>query len=136
MFKLKQMQEFETANYHGFTLKQGFYYGVNTETNQPICSSGWESGNFVYIYTLTEGKWVGDWYDISEEFKIENIEIPNTKGKLSFPDWLEEYQDISWGYFDNNYSGQMADEMYDEYNVYLYGELPKFVIKYIQNNEN
>lgn len=38
--------------------------------------------------------------------------------RLSFRNWLEEYYGISYEYFDNNYSGQQADEIWEAYNEY------------------
>ena len=79
-----------SGSYHGFTLKEGYYYGIDTETNQPIATSGWECNNCVFIYTLTEGKWIGEWYDIEDtDFEVSNYPEPVTEGKLSFNDWLE-----------------------------------------------
>lgn len=37
---------------------------------------------------------------------------------VSFAEWLEAVVGISWGYMDNNYSGQQADDLYDEYDWY------------------
>lgn len=39
-------------------------------------------------------------------------------GILSFAEWLEEYKGITWSYFDNNYDGTSADEVFDEYDEY------------------
>jgi len=38
--------------------------------------------------------------------------------RLSFRNWLEENYGISYEYFDNNYSGQQADEVWEAYNEY------------------
>ena len=73
MLKLKKMLDFETANYEGFTLKKGFYYGRNLR-GQAIASSGWqwdnEEGNLMFIYTRTERGWEGEWHPI-ELYSIE-----------------------------------------------------------------
>ena len=120
------------GNYHGFSLKEGFWYGVDTETNQPIATSGWECGDCVAIYFLTEGKWEMEWIDIGEtDFQLENIPEVNTENKLSFVTWLEEVQGIDQYDWDENYSGQMAAQIEEEYNSYLCDGLPKFVQKYI-----
>ena len=115
------------GNYKGFNLKEGYWYGVNTETNQPIATSGWESNGCVSIYTLEEGKWEMSWYNIEEtDFVLENIPTINTEGKMSFVDWLEEEQGISWNEFDE-YPEQIAREIEESYGYYLYDGLPQFV---------
>ena len=120
-----------SGNYHGFTLKEGYWYGINTETNQLIATSGWESNGCVAIYTLEEGKWEMSWYDIEEtDFDLETPKV-NTEGKLSFVKWLKEEQGIEWNDWDENYSGQMARQIEEEYDSYCYDGLPQFVQKYI-----
>lgn len=119
------------GSYYGFTLKQGYYYGVDTETSRPIATSGWESNGCVYIYTLTEGKWVGEWWDIEDtDFEVSNYSKPVTEGKLSFNDWLE-FDGIDPNDFDENYSGEMAREIEEAYDSYYYDGLPRFVQKYL-----
>lgn len=120
------------GNYHGFTLKEGFWYGTDTETGNHIATSGWESNGSVAIYFLIEGKWKMSWWDIGEtDFQLENIPEVNTEGKMSFMEWLEEEQGIDWNDWDENYSGQMARQIEEEYDSYYYDGLPRFVQKYI-----
>lgn len=120
------------GKYHGFSLKEGYYYGVNTQTDELIATSGWECNGSVAIYTLTQGKWEMDWWNIEEtDFKVENIPSINTEGKISFVHWLKNEQDIDWTDWDENYSGQMANEIEAEYNAYYYDGLPRFVQKYL-----
>ena len=38
--------------------------------------------------------------------------------KLSFAEWLEEYVGVTWSYYDNNYDGRMADEVWEDYMRY------------------
>lgn len=129
MLKLKRADY--PGTYHGFTLKEGYYYGMDTENSRPLGTSGWESNNCVYIYTLTEGKWIGEWYDIEDtDFEVSNYPEPVTEGKLSFNDWLE-FDGIDPNDFDENYSAQMARELEESYNDYYYDGLPKFVQKYL-----
>lgn len=132
MLKLRKLVDFETAQYHGFTLKEGFWYGVNTETGNPIATSTWECNGCVSIYELQDGKWDYDWYNIEvTEFQLENIPLPNTKGKLPFHRWLKEEQGIEWEDWTTNYCGTMAEQIEEEYDYYYY-ELPQFVQKYLQ----
>lgn len=37
---------------------------------------------------------------------------------VSFANWLEAVIGITYGYFDNNYSGNAMQELYDEYDYY------------------
>lgn len=131
MLKLKEMTDFETANYYGFTLKEGFWYGVNTKTGNPIATSTWECNGCVSIYELQDGKWEMDWYNIEEtNFDIENIPTPNKEGKLSFAEWLDEEYGITIDEW-SSYGEIQAEQIEDEYDYYYY-ELPKFVQKYLQ----
>ena len=129
MLKLKRMDEFETAMYHGFTLKNGFYYGVDTETGRYIATSVWECNGCVAVYFKNENSWDMEWIDIEDtDFELENVPNVNTEDKMPFNKWLEEVIGVTWEYFDNNYDG---DQEYEEYNNYLYNGLPKFVQKYL-----
>ena len=42
--------------------------------------------------------------------------------KLSFTQYLEEFEGITWNYFDNNFDGEQAEEIYERYNDYLKGD--------------
>lgn len=130
MLKLKRADY--DGNYHGFTLKEGFWYGQDTETGKYIATSGWECNGSVAIYFLTEGNWKMEWIDIEEtEFQLENIPEISTYDKMSFVKWLEEEQGIDWSDWDENYSGQMARQIEEEYDSYYYDGLPQFVQKYL-----
>ena len=130
MLKLKYADY--PGTYHGFTLKEGFWYGTDTETSNPIAISGWESNGSVAIYSLIEGKWKMEWWDIEEtDFVLENIPQINTEDKMSFVEWLEKEHGIDWNDYDNNYSELMARKIEEEYDSYYYDGLPKFVQKYL-----
>ena len=132
MLKLKRADY--SGQYHSFTLKEGYYYGTDTETGNLIATSGWECNGAVAIYSLIEGegKWEMSWWDIEEtDFHLDNIPEVNTEGKLSFVEWLEEEQGIDWNDWDENYSGQMTRQIEEEYDSYYYDGLPQFVQKYM-----
>ena len=130
MLKLKYADY--PGTYHGFTLKEGFWYGTDTETGNYIAASGWENNGAVAIYSLIEGKWKMEWWDIEEtDFQLENVPEINTEGKMSFVEWLKDEQGIDWNDWDENYSGQMAMQIEGEYDCYLYDGLPKFAQKYL-----
>lgn len=63
MLELKKMEEFNTADYEGFTLQKGFYYGRNLR-GQAIATSGWVSEGAVLLYTKTEQGWAALWTDV------------------------------------------------------------------------
>ena len=129
MLKLKMMSEFEKAGYHGFTLKKGYCYGVDTETGNYIATSGWESNGYVAIYFKRGNSWDMEWIPIAEtDFELENIPRVNKEDKMPFRQWVEKELGITWEYFDNNYDG---NKEYEEYEEYLYDGLPKFVRKYL-----
>lgn len=123
------------GDYHGFKLKEGFWYGINTETGNYIASSGWECGGNLAVYELEEGKWNMGWYDTDEGFELSNIPNYDTTGKMEFVEWLDQELGISEQYFDNNYSGSALEQVYQEYDNYVYDGLPQFAINYIRNNE-
>ena len=62
MYKMNKMTEFNSADYEGFTLKRGFWYGRNMR-GQAIATSGWQAYGSLYIYTRTERGWKGAWVD-------------------------------------------------------------------------
>ena len=129
MLKLKRMDEFEIAKYHGFTLQNGFWYGTDTETGKYIATSGWECNECVAVYFKNENLWDMEWVDIeATDFELENIPKINTKSKMSFNEWIKEVVGITPEYFDNNYDGAQG---YEEYKAYLYDGLPEFVQKYL-----
>lgn len=131
MYKLKHADY--PGNFHGFTLKEGYYYGIDTETGNYIATSGWECAENVALYFLEDEKWKMHWIDTDSEFQIGNLpEIP-TDGKMSFVEWLEG-QGITPEDWDENYSGVMAKEIEEGYNSYYYGGLPQFVINKLERD--
>lgn len=130
MLKLKKADY--PGNYHGFSLKENYWYGQDMETGKTIATSGWECNGCVAIYFLTDHKWEMEWINISDtDFTLENIPEVNTKNKLPFNQWLETEIGISWNEYDNNYSGMQAKQIEEEYLSYYYDDLPQFVIKYM-----
>lgn len=129
MLKLKRMDEFETAKYYGFTLQNGFWYGVDTETEKYVATSGWECNGYVAVYFKNENSWDMEWIDIENtDFELENIPKVNTRNKMSFNEWIKEVVGITPEEFDNNCDG---DQEYEEYKSYLYDGFPKFMQKYL-----
>lgn len=131
MYKLKLKYADYAGTYHGFTLKPGYFYGIDMETGSYIATSGWESNGSVAIYFLENEKWEMRWIDADSDFQIENLPEISTEGKMAFVKWLEEEQGIFWNDFDNNYSEIATKQIEEEYNSYYYDGLPQFVQKYI-----
>lgn len=132
MYKLRRADYY--GNFHGFTLKEGYYYGEDTETGNYIATSGWETYGNVALYFLQNEKWIKRWIDVESEFQIENIPEISTDDKMTFVEWLEKFQGITPKDWDENYSGVMAKEIEEEYNSYYYGGIPQFVINKIQRD--
>lgn len=131
MYKLKRADY--PGSFHGFTLKEGYYYGQDTETKNYIATSGWECAGNVALYSLESDKWVMHWVDVESQFQIENIPEISMNDKMSFLEWLEAEQGITSEDWDENYSGVMAKQIEEEYTSYLYDGLPQFVINNLEN---
>lgn len=129
MYKMKYADY--SGVFHGFTLKEGFYYGIDTETGDYIATSGWEDGfGNVAIYFLEDKNWKMYWISIDSDFKVENLPEFSTddKDKMPFNKWLWEELSIDSNYYDNNYSELMLKQIEGEYRAYYYDGLPQFVI--------
>lgn len=75
-FKLKTLEEFGHATYKGFTLRNGYRYGITEEDGIHVATSNWKQGNFIYMYFYNEltSQWEGLWIDLEE------VEIVEEKG--------------------------------------------------------
>lgn len=132
MLKLRKNNDFETANYHGFTVKKGFWYGINMEDNTPIATSGWECNGCLGVYFKEGNDWNLYWMDIDEtNFDLGELPKVDMTQKMDFYQWLEKEQGIEYHDFDENYGQVEADELWNEYTYYLYDGLPQFVQKYL-----
>lgn len=127
MYKLKRADY--PGNFHGFTLKPGYFYGTDTETGNYIATSGWEAYGNVALYFLEGEKWVMHWIDVESNFQISNIPEISTCDKMGFAEWLKEIQGIEPEEWDESYSSEMARQIEEEYESYVYDGLPQFVIK-------
>ena len=128
---IKLRKNTETKNYKGFFLKEGFWYGVDTETHKEVVTSGWECNGAVAIYFLeSDNTWKMMWIDL-EEVEVEYSRKDILENKMSFAEWLETEKSISWSYFDDNYHGTMAEQIVEEYQTYYFDGLPKFAHEYV-----
>ena len=71
-YELKKMVDFTTANYQGFTLKSGFWYGKNLR-GQYIAISTWVACGNVAIYVKTEKGWKMEWHDLDASYLPEDF---------------------------------------------------------------
>lgn len=126
-FKLKQADY--PGIYHGFTLKEGFWYGMDIESGCYAATSGWENGNAVSMYIRDkDGKWQLTWNDINEtDFILENVP-PIPAGKMDFKDWISDKYDMSYQEYLNSDESAFIDTNYEDY---LYDCIPLFVRKYM-----
>lgn len=132
MLKLKRADY--AGNYHGFTLKEGYYYGTDTESGTLIATSGWEcAGNLcVYFLNSETNKWAKEWVGIEEnDFDINPLPEFNPVGKMSFFEWLKQEYSVTPEEWDESYSGFVAAQIEEQYDKYFYDGLPRFIQKYL-----
>ena len=67
----------------------------------------------MYIQELT--------YNQIEGTDVEIVSFRGGIDMISFAEYLEEYEGISWQYFDNNYADSQANETWERYLEYLEG---------------
>ena len=117
-------------NYNGFTCKQNFFFGVDKSTGELIATSGWEVNGEVAVYYLEGTEWHLYWMSLNLcdfEVDLKGVTLSNPAKKLSFLDWLEEYEGITRHDWDENYFGDMAEEEERLYQYYLLDNFPLFV---------
>ncbi len=129
MYKLKYADY--PGNFHGFNLKPGYFYGIDTDSRKYITTSGWKTSGNVSLYFKNEnsGKWEMHWIDIESNFQFSNLPEISTNDKMPFNEWLYKVQGITPEEWDESYSGEMAKQIENEYGSYFYDGLPQFVYK-------
>lgn len=101
MFILKQNND-KALIVKGFTVKPGFFYGYDTESQCLIATSGWETGHTVFVYSYNNNKWGGLW----TELKTENIVLLDIQDEPSddeyddLPEFMKNVYDT--GHVENN----------------------------------
>lgn len=127
MISLKKNKEI-CRNYHGFTLQSGFWYG-KADDGTPVATSGWEMNGFVAVYFQKGKEWEMCWIEEEEiDPDVSDLKINASSQKMSFDKWLEETYGMCWSEFDNSSD---RDEACEEYDRYLYDNLPHFVRRVI-----
>ena len=118
-------------DYYGFTLKQGHWYGREMSTGVPVVITGWEYGDYTYVYLRTsigawEGRWVETWQLRTNI--VNKDDLPELEDHpLTFYKWLSN-RGIKYHDFDSKYSSSSQDELYKEYEKYtLWKGLPECI---------
>ena len=138
MYKLNRAEK--DTDYYNFSLKEGDWYGEDTETGMKIATSGWEISENVALYFLKEEdgnlSWEMEWVPnyCNFELNLENFPKVDVSNKMTFSQWLEETQGITYEDYDENYSITGSDALEIEYNEYWTNETPKFVELYAAEN--
>ena len=120
--------------FHGFVLKEGYFYGRDDETDELIAASGYETDGNVRIYRLQEGQWNACWVKTSNTaFEFIGLETRFDANRLSFREWL-----ATKGYDENACKNLELDDlaaMSNEYELYhLFEGLPEFAIDWLKEH--
>lgn len=118
-----------TINYYGFVVKPGYWYGINTENNDPIVVTGYETYGFTRVYYYTNSHWeCGSVLSEDSRFELDESDVAQiiaARKNIGFKDWIETNWD-NW-YEDN------PREAEDDYLKFIFG-CPLFVVYYIERN--
>ena len=99
MIKLEKNRTYKEWN--GFNLKEGFWYGTDTETGQYVATSGWEAVGCLAVYYLSGDSWKLEWLPIEDtDFDLNPADLPKIKtgGKLPFKEWLDNETGFSYNH--------------------------------------
>ena len=127
--------------YFGFYVRKGFFYGVDTEADQPIViSRAFEQRGFLCPWIFTGIQWGSKWIKESDdcsEFMVSGLtDVIDVRKKMSFFEWLKNEKDISqieWvKYFEKYDSG---NQLAEEYEQYFFNGLPRFARKQYAKNK-
>lgn len=87
------------------------------------------------VYYLREDGWELEWLPLEDtDFDLNPADIPKVKtaGKLTFKEWLENKTGFSYQQWEDLLDGSIqGEEIEEEYQRYLYDDLPKFIRKYL-----
>ena len=145
MFKLNYAKE--DMKYHGFILKgnSDFYYGIDTETEDLIATSGHVEAShgytYLYLYRFNDGQWIGDEVEVEstecqfESFPDKDFIESRSHEVESFNKYLEEIEGISFNEYDESIDVSEVDRIWERYYQYCYG-LPSFVRNEYYKEEN
>lgn len=118
--------------FHGFVLKEGYFYGQDTETGEYLAASGYESEGSLKVYRLQDGQWNPGWVNESNtEFDLIGVDDRFSSNRMTFGEWMvsKGYEEDAWKELDKEKFADLARE-YDFY--YLFDGLPEFVIEWMK----
>lgn len=157
-FTLYRNDNLGSTDYHGFTLQEGFYYGLDNE-GRYAATSGWcdEQPDMpsTYVYVKNGDTWEGDWYENSSLFLGDEKEVMDKMRlpeKLSIRDWFpasgfseysypDENNNPVWGEYDSydefyeSESAESIEQCHREYDAYRYDNAPRFVMDIMADAE-
>ena len=114
MMKLKKCNQ--ATEWKGFHLKPGHWYGDND--GQPVVTNGILSRDYMYLYRLEDGTWLGCNIDTSDYEIIAEVfdgDADDPHPDMKFSEFLEEEYGISWNDYDENVSSSQQDEITEEF---------------------
>ena len=120
--------------FHGFVLKEGYFYGHDDVTGEFVAASGYESEGNLRIYRLQDGQWVPSWVVTSvTEFELIGVEERFDSNRKTFSEWLvsKGYEEDAWQKCDLETFNQMRKD-YDTY--FLFADLPQFAVDYLKKH--
>lgn len=87
------------------------------------------------VYYLSGDSWKLEWLSVEDtDFDLNPADLPKIKtdGKLPFKEWLKNENGFSYHQWEDLLDGSIqGEEIEEEYQRYLYDDLPKFIRKYL-----
>ena len=118
--------------FHGFVLKEGYFYGYDDSTGEFVAASGYESEGNLRIYRLQDGQWNPCWVNESNTaFDLIGVEDRFGGNRLEFSGWLESkgYEADYW----QKCSLEKFNELEKEHGLYyLFEGLPQFAVEWLK----
>lgn len=120
--------------FHGFVLREGYFYGYDDMTGEYVAASGYEHEGNLRIYRLQDGQWNPFWVvESATGFDLIGVEERNDEKTLTFSKWLvsKGYEEDAW----QKCSLDRFNELQKEYDTYrLFNGLPQFAIDWLKEN--
>ena len=118
--------------FHGFVLKEGYFYGYDDATGELVAASGYQSDGNVRIYRLQDGQWNACWRHASvTDFTFVGLEDRFGANHMPFTEWL-----VSKGYEEDALEKSDLEKLkaiQKEYDLYcLFDGLPQFAVDWLK----
>lgn len=92
-YKMNKMVEFETAQYEGFTLKKGFWYGKDLR-GRAVATSTWVYNyENLALYVKGEEGWKLEWHNVDAWYLPQELREELEKKTEDERMWFEEDED-------------------------------------------